>query len=186
MKKYLTLPIEACYNAAMNAKSPYETPTIQLSKADLPKKTTPRPTTPLQQPFVKAEIRMEMTPDGQVKAKVSHCSFDLLLRMTIPVLVEKARAIFATACEDKSHPLSETQKDGLKKFMYDTMNIAFANALTMFAPEIEARPDLTADALLRAQNELLEEEMARAASADSDPTPGGAGYGEETMGHAVT
>lgn len=116
-------------------------------------------------PYRKTSILIETTPDGKIQTKVQNCSFELLLRMTIPLIVEKAKDILSIAEKPKTADtpiLTSAQRDSLKKYMYDVMNIAFSNALTAFAPEIEARPDLTADALLKAQNDILEEEMRKA------------------------
>jgi hypothetical protein len=90
--------------------------------------------------------------------------------MLIPVIVQSAKRIYQTAVEQKTPnvpALTAAQLEDLKLTMYDTMNIAFSNALDEFAPEIEARPSLSADAILKAQNELLEEEMQ---AAGYDPT----------------
>ena len=115
--------------------------------------------------FKPSVIHVETMKDGQVRSSTQNVSFDTLLRMLIPVIVQSAKKIYQTAAEQK-HPgvpaLTAKQLEDLKFTMYDTMNIAFSNALDEFAPEIEARPNLSADAILRAQNELLEEEMEKA------------------------
>ena len=85
-----------------------------------------------------------------------------MLRPSYNQLIQKAKAVYQVAAEQKTHntpALTETQLKELKEDMYDTMNIAFSNALDMFAPEIEARPNLSVDAIYRAQQELLKEEM---------------------------
>ena len=110
-------------------------------------------------------IHIETTKDQQILTKTENVNFETLLRMVVPVIVESAKKIYQTAAEQKTAnvpALTPAQLEDLKLTMYDTMNIAFANALDQFAPEIEARPNLSADAILRAQNELLEEEMRNA------------------------
>lgn len=112
--------------------------------------------------FKPAEIHLYLNKDGTIKSEVKNLNFDLMLRMTIPFLVQKAQAVYKVAAEQKTPntpALTEAQLKELKEDMYDTMNIAFSNALDMFAPEIEARPSLSADAIYRAQQELLKEEM---------------------------
>lgn len=112
--------------------------------------------------FKPAEIHLYLNEDGTIKSEVKNLNFDLLLRMVIPFVVQKAKAVYQVAAEQKTPntpALTETQLKELKEDMYDTMNIAFSNALDMFAPEIEARPNLSADAIYRAQQELLREEM---------------------------
>lgn len=112
--------------------------------------------------FHPSVIHIETTKDQQLAFQSENVNFETLLRMVIPVIVNSAKKIYQTAAEQKTPnvpALTPAQLEDLKLTMYDTMNIAFANALDEFAPEIEARPNLTADAILRAQNELLEEEM---------------------------
>ena len=112
--------------------------------------------------FRPAIIHIETTKDQKLSFQSENVNFETLLRMLIPAIVNSAKKIYQTAAEQKTPnvpALTAAQLEDLKLTMYDTMNIAFANALDEFAPEIEARPNLTADAILRAQNELLEEEM---------------------------
>ena len=41
--------------------------------------------------------------------------------------------------------------------VYDLFNIGASNTLDFFAPEIELRPNLTTQAILKAENEIIEE-----------------------------
>ncbi len=45
----------------------------------------------------------------------------------------------------------------VKEDLYDMANLMFSNVLSQFAPEIEMRPDLTCEAILKAENEILDE-----------------------------
>lgn len=120
--------------------------------------------------FKPSIIHIETNSEGQIVTQTENVNFETLLRMLIPVIVQSAKRIYQTAVEQKTPnvpALTAAQLEDLKLTMYDTMNIAFSNALDEFAPEIEARPSLSADAILKAQNELLEEEMA---AADYNPT----------------
>lgn len=115
--------------------------------------------------FTPAVIHVETTPDGQCVSRTENVNFEMLLRMLLPVIVQSAKKVHEAAANSKVPSLgnlSHSQLQDLKTTMYDMMNIAFSNALDEFAPEIEARPSLSADAILRAQNEILEEEMAKA------------------------
>lgn len=115
--------------------------------------------------FKPSIIHVETTKDGQIRSQATNVNFEILLRMLIPVIVKSAKQIYETAvAQDSKNVPAMTPKalEELKLTMYDTMNIAFSNALDMFAPEIEARPNLTAEAILRAQNEILNEEMQKA------------------------
>lgn len=121
--------------------------------------------------FTPSVIHVETAADGKLHTKTENVNFDTLLRMLIPVIVQSAKRIYQTAVEQKTPnvpALTQAQLEDLKFTMYDTMNIAFSNALDEFAPEIEARPNLSADAIIRAQNELLKEEME---AAGYSPTP---------------
>lgn len=115
--------------------------------------------------FTPAVIHVETTPDGQCVSRTENVNFEMLLRILLPVIVQSAKKVHEAAAESKIPSLGEISPSKLaelKVTMYDMMNIAFSNALDEFAPEIEARPSLSADAILRAQNEILEEEMAKA------------------------
>ena len=45
----------------------------------------------------------------------------------------------------------------VKRELYDLVNIGASNVLKKFAPEFELRPDLTAEAIMKAENEILDE-----------------------------
>ena len=126
------------------------------------KKTTKTQATGEVTHFQPAEIHLYLNEDGTIRSEVKHLNFNLMLQMVIPFLVQKSKAVYKVAEEQKTPntpALTEAQLKELKESMYDTLNIAFSNALDMFAPEIEARPNLSADAIYRAQQELLKEEM---------------------------
>lgn len=44
----------------------------------------------------------------------------------------------------------------LKAELYDSVNITFSTILMEFAPEIEMHPNLTAEAILKAENDILD------------------------------
>jgi hypothetical protein len=115
--------------------------------------------------FKPSIIHVETTANGKLAVQTKNVGFDDLLRMLIPVIVQSAKRIYEVA-ERQETPnvpaMTPATLRELKLTMYDTMNIAFSNALDAFAPDIEARPNLTADAIIKAQNQLLEEEMKKA------------------------
>lgn len=45
----------------------------------------------------------------------------------------------------------------VKRELYDLVNIGASNILKKFAPEFELRPDLTAEAIMKAENEILDD-----------------------------
>lgn len=119
-----------------------------------------------QEPYRKSVIHLETNPNGTVTAEIHNLNFEKLLRITIPFIVGKAKEVYAVAEKDPN--LTHSQLENLKLTMYDTLNIAFSNALDQFAPEIEARPNLSADAILKAQDEILEEEMKKSGFLTTD------------------
>ena len=50
-------------------------------------------------------------------------------------------------------------RDKAKETIYHYMNERFSAILELFAPDIEMRPNLTVDAIMKAQDELLMSEM---------------------------
>ena len=51
----------------------------------------------------------------------------------------------------------EEDRDAVRGELYDMYNLAASAFLKAFAPEFELRPDLTEEAILRAENEILKE-----------------------------
>lgn len=49
------------------------------------------------------------------------------------------------------------QQEKLKALLYDLVNLKMSAVLESFAPDYELRPGLTAEAILKAENELLKE-----------------------------
>lgn len=49
----------------------------------------------------------------------------------------------------------DEHKDAVKENLYELLNVAASNTLAIFAPEIEMRPDLTVQAILEKENELI-------------------------------
>lgn len=56
-------------------------------------------------------------------------------------------------------PEPEVRKK-LVKELYDMYNLAASAFLKAFAPELELRPELTEEAIMRAENEILDERAA--------------------------
>lgn len=49
----------------------------------------------------------------------------------------------------------ELDREAVKADLYDKYNYSASNVLSYFAPEIELRPDLTAEAIMKAEDELM-------------------------------
>ena len=54
----------------------------------------------------------------------------------------------------------EAAKETVKAEIYDIINIGASNVLGKFAPEIEVRPNLTTEAILKAENEIIKSKTA--------------------------
>lgn len=61
----------------------------------------------------------------------------------------------------------EADRQAIQEDLYDIYNAAASNTLHYFAPEIDMRPHLTAQAILDAENQLIEKEYQRS---KKDPT----------------
>lgn len=55
---------------------------------------------------------------------------------------------------------SADDKEKGKQELFDLYNTACSNTLHYFAPEYDLRPDLTAEAILRAENDIINERYA--------------------------
>lgn len=55
----------------------------------------------------------------------------------------------------------EEVREDFKKSLYDLLNLRFSGLLEEFAPEYELRPGLTEKALMKLENEVLEDEMSK-------------------------
>ena len=62
--------------------------------------------------------------------------------------------------KDVLNNAKEEDRDEVRGELYDMYNLAASAFLKAFAPELELRPDLTEEAILRAENEILDERAA--------------------------
>lgn len=65
----------------------------------------------------------------------------------------------------------EEDRPAAKEELYDMLNIAASNALAVFAPEIEMRPNLTVDAIMKAEDEIIASYESGEALADQYGAP---------------
>lgn len=54
---------------------------------------------------------------------------------------------------------TEAEQDQCKAELYDMLNVAASRTLEFFAPEYELRPNLTTQAILEAENKIIEREV---------------------------
>lgn len=69
--------------------------------------------------------------------------------------MQTAILTFMNATVDKSPKNSDLV--ALREQIYDTYNQSASNVLAIFAPDIEMRPHLTAQAIIEAENKIIEE-----------------------------
>lgn len=59
----------------------------------------------------------------------------------------------------------EDEKEACTNAMYDAYNMVASNVLAQFAPHLELRPNLTTQAILEAENKLIDEHYKKAQKA---------------------
>jgi len=88
---------------------------------------------------------------GQVKVSYKHT----------PALDEFLTIVF-TGCIAAMNQIVASEppenQEQCKKDLYDMFNVGASNTLHYFAPEIDARPHLTTQAILEAENAIIERE----------------------------
>lgn len=115
---------------------------------------------------LEGDVKMEITLRGnEVDLRVPEGNVNLVTMAQImwTVLLGAANEVYDAACarlETEADPDSlEDEKRVIKGQLFDIMNVSASNALYIFAPEIELHPDLTAEAMLAAENRFLEEQV---------------------------
>jgi hypothetical protein len=88
------------------------------------------------------------------------------LDLAMQLLFSAQLRILQTAVEKAPDDL----KDKLKGYFYDVYNLEASGVLALFAPEIEMRPDLTAEAILAAENQILDQVKAEKAEKAEKPS----------------
>ena len=58
-----------------------------------------------------------------------------------------------------------------KEALYDLINHTASGTLRLFAPDLDLRPDITADAILRAENDIINEAAKSIDQSTNQPTP---------------
>lgn len=89
--------------------------------------------------------------DGKVslKARGPICLEELILIVSTGLL---------SAMKTLVMQATDAEKESVKKDLYDMYNIAASNTLTYFAPELEKHTTLTEQAILNAENEIINAE----------------------------
>lgn len=61
--------------------------------------------------------------------------------------------------KEQTSSLPEEEQTNFNEELFDILNMSFSSALDRMFPEIVLRPDLTEEAIMRAENEILEEKL---------------------------
>lgn len=99
---------------------------------------------------VTMEIKIKLVDDTlDIKTK-GNIDIDLLLQMLCTAALGSMNNIISQ--------IPEETKEEAKALVYDQANMAFSRTLEAFAPEYELRPNLTAQAILEAENRIIMED----------------------------
>lgn len=94
------------------------------------------------------EIVTQYNEKNEVRVKTSReVNFEEILQVSFSGIL----ALTNTLLEN----VPEEDRPTAKEMFYDMLNIAASNALSIFAPEIEMRPNLTVDAIMKAEDEII-------------------------------
>lgn len=99
---------------------------------------------------LKYNIQISLDTKNQFKVQFSNVPFPELVRLCLLTIEKAAEKIRDTAPAD--------MQEALASDMYDLINIGTSTLLQRAFPEIEARPDLTVEAILEAENKIIDEE----------------------------
>jgi hypothetical protein len=76
----------------------------------------------------------------------------------LPEIIQLCLAAIEGACKQTlSRANDPTLVKSLEEDMYEMINLGASTLLNKLFPEIEMRPDITVDAVMKAENELIEE-----------------------------
>lgn len=80
-------------------------------------------------------------------------------RVTLPEIIQLCLAAIEATCKQTlSRAEDPNLVKSLEEDMYEMINIGASSLLTKMFPHIEARPDITVDALIEAENALLDKD----------------------------
>ncbi len=95
------------------------------------------------------EIKITLNDKNQMTLTTKKpIHFEDMLQITQTAILGHANTILKNVPEEAL--------EAVKGSLYDKMNLAFSRTLEFFAPELELRPGLTAQAILEAENQILE------------------------------
>ena len=92
---------------------------------------------------------ISLTEDGRMMSSEDLTAVDFV-NITLSTQMQIFKSIVNQANDAE-------EAEAIVEDLYDLYNQAASAFLTAFAPEIELRPDLTAEAILKAENEILDQ-----------------------------
>ena len=94
------------------------------------------------------DIHVHLSDNGKLKMKTRFpLAFDDLISMAMTLCLSAMNDVVQNAPEGK--------EEECKGVLYDFFNVAASNVLKTFAPELELRPNLTAQAIMEAENRII-------------------------------
>lgn len=96
----------------------------------------------------KVELLFEYNEKNEVRVRTSR---DVNFEELMQVIFAGTIALMNTLTEQ----VPEEDRPAAKEELYDMLNIAASNALSVFAPEIDMRPNLTVDAIMKAEDDII-------------------------------
>ena len=77
-------------------------------------------------------------------------------RISLPIFMQAVQSALLTTMNAFVDAVPEEHKEKVIEAIYNDYNYAASNLLTLFAPDLELRPHLTAEAILEMENKILE------------------------------
>ena len=106
--------------------------------------------------------RGEIMKDNKLTIEIRNGETSIGTESPISILdlLELTLQLQLQAMESFIEKIPEEDKAAVKADLYDKYNEGASALLSVFAPELELREDLTAEAILKAENEIIEAKYA--------------------------
>lgn len=100
-------------------------------------------------------VNIKVTDDGKVEVKTSGLNYEQFLQVVLTAVEGAADTLISEAKnhEDKVEGITSQCRDAL----FDITNMAFSSTLERIDPEGELHPTLTTQAILEAENKIINE-----------------------------
>ena len=105
------------------------------------------------------KITVELTDTLEVKTSTdTNIQYKTMINMLMTAALSTMNAVMSQAKKDH---LPYKKKQELKEYLFDEFNVAASTLLATFAPDIELRPDITEEAILKAELEIANDKMSK-------------------------